>query len=87
MGNIIYGCNERCTYCVVPSVRGKEQSRTPEAIKSEIEDLAKSGYKETTLLGQNIDAYGRDFQSQHQGDSARITLSYLLKYERIFLMQ
>ena len=58
--NIIYGCNERCTYCVVPSVRGIEQSRTPEAIKKEIEDIAKAGYTEVTLLGQNIDAYGRD---------------------------
>ena len=58
--NVIYGCNERCTYCVVPSVRGVEQSRTPEAIRAEIEALAAQGYKEVTLLGQNIDAYGRD---------------------------
>jgi len=58
--NVIYGCNERCTYCVVPSVRGVEQSRTPEAIRAEIELLAAQGYKEVTLLGQNIDAYGRD---------------------------
>lgn len=58
--NVIYGCNERCTYCVVPSVRGVEQSRTPEAIRAEIESLAAQGYKEITLLGQNIDAYGRD---------------------------
>ncbi|MBW4442919.1 MAG: tRNA (N6-isopentenyl adenosine(37)-C2)-methylthiotransferase MiaB [Plectolyngbya sp. WJT66-NPBG17] len=58
--NVIYGCNERCTYCVVPSVRGVEQSRTPEAIRAEIEALAAQGYKEITLLGQNIDAYGRD---------------------------
>ncbi len=58
--NVIYGCNERCTYCVVPSVRGKEQSRLPEAIKLEMEGLAASGIKEITLLGQNIDAYGRD---------------------------
>jgi len=58
--NVIYGCNERCTYCVVPSVRGVEQSRTPEAIRAEIESLAAQGYKEVTLLGQNIDAYGRD---------------------------
>ena len=58
--NIIYGCNERCTYCVVPNVRGIEQSRTPLAIKQEIENLAAQGYKEITLLGQNIDAYGRD---------------------------
>ncbi len=78
--NIIYGCNERCTYCVVPSVRGKEQSRTPEAIKYEIEKLAKSGYKEITLLGQNIDAYGRDFKITDQRSSTPITLSYLLKY-------
>ncbi|MBD1855117.1 MULTISPECIES: tRNA (N6-isopentenyl adenosine(37)-C2)-methylthiotransferase MiaB [Leptolyngbya] len=58
--NVIYGCNERCTYCVVPGVRGIEQSRTPEAIRAEIEQLAARGYKEITLLGQNIDAYGRD---------------------------
>ena len=58
--NVIYGCNERCTYCVVPSVRGKEQSRLPEAIKLEMEGLAAQGFKEITLLGQNIDAYGRD---------------------------
>ncbi|MBD0337232.1 MAG: MiaB/RimO family radical SAM methylthiotransferase, partial [Cyanobacteria bacterium Co-bin13] len=58
--NVIYGCNERCTYCVVPSVRGIEQSRTPEAIRAEMEDLSRQGFKEVTLLGQNIDAYGRD---------------------------
>lgn len=58
--NVIYGCNERCTYCVVPNVRGVEQSRTPEAIREEIEELGQQGYKEVTLLGQNIDAYGRD---------------------------
>jgi tRNA-2-methylthio-N6-dimethylallyladenosine synthase len=58
--NVIYGCNERCTYCVVPNVRGIEQSRTPSAILAEMEELARQGYKEITLLGQNIDAYGRD---------------------------
>ncbi|MEH2395308.1 MAG: tRNA (N6-isopentenyl adenosine(37)-C2)-methylthiotransferase MiaB [Nostoc sp.] len=58
--NVIYGCNERCTYCVVPNVRGIEQSRTPSAIRSEMEELGRQGYKEITLLGQNIDAYGRD---------------------------
>ncbi len=50
--NVIYGCNERCTYCVVPSVRGQEQSRLPQAIRLEMEGLAASGYKEITLLGQ-----------------------------------
>jgi tRNA-2-methylthio-N6-dimethylallyladenosine synthase len=58
--NVIYGCNERCTYCVVPNVRGVEQSRTPEAIRAEMVELGRQGYKEVTLLGQNIDAYGRD---------------------------
>jgi tRNA-2-methylthio-N6-dimethylallyladenosine synthase len=58
--NVIYGCNERCTYCVVPSVRGREQSRLPQAIRLEMEGLAAQGYREVTLLGQNIDAYGRD---------------------------
>lgn len=58
--NVIYGCNERCTYCVVPNVRGVEQSRTPEAVRKEMEELGRLGYKEVTLLGQNIDAYGRD---------------------------
>jgi tRNA-2-methylthio-N6-dimethylallyladenosine synthase len=58
--NVIYGCNERCTYCVVPGVRGVEQSRPPEMIRAEMETLGQKGYKEVTLLGQNIDAYGRD---------------------------
>ena len=78
--NIIYGCNERCTYCVVPSVRGKEQSREPEAIKNEIENLANQGYKEITLLGQNIDAYGRDFKSISGKTNSKFDLKDLLIY-------
>jgi len=58
--NVLYGCNEHCTYCVVPGVRGVEQSRSMEDILKEILELANNGYKEITLLGQNIDAYGRD---------------------------
>lgn len=58
--NVIFGCNEHCTYCVVPGTRGMEQSRTMEAILQECRELAEQGYKEVTLLGQNIDAYGRD---------------------------
>jgi len=58
--NIIHGCNEHCTYCVVPGTRGVEQSRSMEHLLKECLDLASSGYKEITLLGQNIDAYGRD---------------------------
>jgi len=64
----------------VPSVRGKEQSRTPQAIRNEIEQLARIGYKEITLLGQNIDAYGRDFKVCEYNHSGPVTLSYLLEY-------
>ncbi|PSB02688.1 tRNA (N6-isopentenyl adenosine(37)-C2)-methylthiotransferase MiaB [Merismopedia glauca] len=78
--NVIYGCNERCTYCVVPNVRGIEQSRTPEAIKSEMEELGRQGYKEVTLLGQNIDAYGRDLPGSTAEGRNLYTLTDLLYY-------
>ena len=78
--NVIYGCNERCTYCVVPSVRGKEQSRLPEAIKLEIEGLAAQGFKEITLLGQNIDAYGRDLPGISAEGRRQHTLTDLLHH-------
>jgi tRNA-2-methylthio-N6-dimethylallyladenosine synthase len=78
--NVIYGCNERCTYCVVPSVRGKEQSRRPEAIRLEIEALAARGYKEITLLGQNIDAYGRDLPGITPQGRRQHTLTDLLHH-------
>jgi tRNA-2-methylthio-N6-dimethylallyladenosine synthase len=80
--NIIYGCNESCTYCIVPRVRGKEQSRTPESILKEIESLAQQGYKEITLLGQNIDAYGRDFPAGGigKGVGGKITLTDLFYF-------
>lgn len=78
--NIIYGCNERCSYCVVPNVRGVEQSRTPESIKAEIEDIARQGYKEVTLLGQNIDAYGRDLPGVTETGRHLHTFTDLLYY-------
>lgn len=71
--NVINGCNEHCTYCVVPGVRGVEQSRPMESILKECMDLADAGYKEVTLLGQNIDAYGRDL-------SPKRTFADLLNY-------
>ncbi len=78
--NVIYGCNERCTYCVVPSVRGQEQSRLPGAIRLEIEGLAARGFKEITLLGQNIDAYGRDLPGITPEGRRENTLTDLLHH-------
>ena len=78
--NVIYGCNERCTYCVVPNVRGVEQSRTTEAIRSEMELLGQQGFKEITLLGQNIDAYGRDLPGTTPEGRHLHTLTDLLSY-------
>lgn len=59
--NIMYGCDEFCTYCIVPYTRGKERSRLPKDIISEVKELISEGYQEVTLLGQNVNAYGKDF--------------------------
>ena len=63
--NIMYGCDKFCTYCIVPYTRGKQRSRKIEDILKEVQELKDKGYEEITLLGQNVNAYGKDLESDY----------------------
>ena len=62
--SIMYGCNNFCSYCIVPYVRGRERSRDPEKIVAEVKDLIAAGYQDITLLGQNVNSYGKDLAEE-----------------------
>ncbi len=75
--NIMYGCNNFCTYCIVPYVRGRERSRQLDDIVSEVKGLITEGYKYITLLGQNVNSYGNDFNDDTNFAKLLTTLAHL----------
>ena len=83
--SIMYGCNNFCSYCIVPYVRGRERSRRPEDILAEVEQLAAEGYRDITLLGQNVNSYGNDLDLDYHfpdllADIDRIPGEYLIRF-------
>ena len=85
--SIIYGCNNFCSYCIVPYVRGRERSRKPEDILNDIRRLAKDGYKEIMLLGQNVNSYGNDFNDELKGYNFPKLLQDVEKIEGIEIIR
>ncbi len=84
--NITYGCNNFCTYCVVPYVRGREKSREPNEIINEVKSLAADGCKEITLLGQNVNSYGSNLENPCTFAELLYELNKIDKIERIRFM-
>jgi tRNA-2-methylthio-N6-dimethylallyladenosine synthase len=80
---IMYGCNNFCAYCIVPYVRGRERSRGPEGIEKEVIELGQKGYKEVTLLGQNVNSYGKDLDSGVDFSDLLMRLDALCAVSRI----
>ena len=83
--NIIYGCNNFCSYCIVPYVRGREKSREMEYIVEEVKDLLARGYKDITLLGQNVNSYGKDFKDGTNFAELLLALDKLGDYRLRFM--
>lgn len=83
---IMNGCNKFCTYCIVPHVRGREKSRPIEAIVKDVRDLGAKGYKEITLLGQNVNSYGLDFKDGTHFGHLITALDHIPGVERIRYM-
>jgi tRNA-2-methylthio-N6-dimethylallyladenosine synthase len=81
--SIMYGCDNFCTYCVVPYLRGRERSRLPEDIEQEVRELALQGYKEITLLGQNVNSYGKGLEGNTDFPALLRTVHDVQGIERI----
>lgn len=83
--SIMYGCNNFCSYCIVPYVRGRERSRDPQCVLQEVRELVEAGYKDITLLGQNVNSFGNDLQTGYDfsdllSDIDKIPGDYLIRF-------
>lgn len=83
---VMYGCNNYCSYCIVPYVRGRERSRQPQDILEEISKLVADGYKEITLLGQNVNSYGKDLEDKYLFHDLLREIDKLQGIERVRFM-